>query len=195
MFPAQIQHNRACRWNWLWLKRKAKENYKRTVNKKSKENSQPGESLYFGLKNQQEWRIADHNGSTDVSTTPLLGVLDTNHHVSQVCMHAAEQALLEQPGRDRTGLPLSLEEGVPCSLSVRSWTGASAGQPCLWLWNWVNRKNNQQNISASWTLTFSYVPYAPSQIRITLIQIRIHLIDLMRFRILLLHINVLRIYY
>ncbi len=33
------------------------------------------------------WRMADHNGSTDVSTTPLLGVLDTNHHVSHVCMY------------------------------------------------------------------------------------------------------------
>jgi hypothetical protein len=59
----------------------------RTVNEKSKEKSQPGGSLYFGLKNQQEWRMADHNGSTDVSTTPLLGVLDTNHHVSHVCMY------------------------------------------------------------------------------------------------------------
>jgi hypothetical protein len=28
--------------------------------------------------------MADHNGSTDVSTTPLLGVLDTNHHVYHV---------------------------------------------------------------------------------------------------------------
>jgi hypothetical protein len=39
-----------------WIKRKAKENYKRTVNEKSKEKSQPGPggSLYFGLKNQQE---------------------------------------------------------------------------------------------------------------------------------------------
>jgi hypothetical protein len=68
-----------------WIKRKAKENYKRTVNEKSKEKSQPGGSLYFGLKNQQEWRMADHNGSTDVSTTHLIGVLDTNHHVSHVC--------------------------------------------------------------------------------------------------------------
>ena len=47
----------------------------------SKERSQPGGSLYFGLKNQQERRMADHNGSTDVSTTLLHGVLDTNHHV------------------------------------------------------------------------------------------------------------------
>ncbi len=69
-----------------WIKRKAKENYKRIVNEKSKEKSQPGGSLYFGLKNQHEWRMADHNGSTDVSTTSLLGVLDTNHHVSYVCM-------------------------------------------------------------------------------------------------------------
>jgi hypothetical protein len=60
-----------------WIKRKAKENYKRTVNEKRKEKSQPGGSLYFELKNQQEWRMADQNGSTDVSTTPLLGVLDT----------------------------------------------------------------------------------------------------------------------
>jgi hypothetical protein len=34
--------------------------------------------------------MADHNGSTDVSTTPLLGVLDTNHHVSHVCMRAMD---------------------------------------------------------------------------------------------------------
>ena len=32
--------------------------------------------------------MADHNGSTDVSTTPLPEALDTNHHVSHVCMHA-----------------------------------------------------------------------------------------------------------
>jgi hypothetical protein len=69
-----------------WRKRKAEENHKRAVNGKSKEKSQPGGSLHFGLKNQQERRMADHNGSTDVSTTPLLGVLDTNHHVSHVCM-------------------------------------------------------------------------------------------------------------
>jgi hypothetical protein len=61
-------------------KRKLQENSKR----KNKEKSQPGGSLYLGLKNQQEWRMADHNGSTDVSTTSLLGVLDTNHHVSHV---------------------------------------------------------------------------------------------------------------
>jgi hypothetical protein len=66
--------------------RKAKENYKRTVNEKSKEKSQPGGSLHFGLKNQQVWRMADHIGSTDVSTTPLLGLLDTHHHVSHVCL-------------------------------------------------------------------------------------------------------------
>jgi hypothetical protein len=30
-----------------WIKGKAKENYKRTVNEKSKENSQPGVSLYL----------------------------------------------------------------------------------------------------------------------------------------------------
>ncbi len=28
--------------------------------------------------------MADHNGSTDVSTTPLPEALDTNHHVSHV---------------------------------------------------------------------------------------------------------------
>jgi hypothetical protein len=33
--------------------------------------------------------MADHNGSTDVSTTPLLGVLDTNHHLSHVCICGA----------------------------------------------------------------------------------------------------------
>jgi hypothetical protein len=31
-----------------WIKRKAKENYKRTVNEMSKEKSPPGGSLYFG---------------------------------------------------------------------------------------------------------------------------------------------------
>ncbi len=31
--------------------------------------------------------MADHNGSTDVSTTPLLGVLDTNHHICNICMN------------------------------------------------------------------------------------------------------------
>ncbi len=72
-----------------WIKRKAKENYKRTVNEKNKEKSHPGGSLYFGLKNQQEWRMADHNRSNDVSTKPLLGALDTNHHVSHVCMKKA----------------------------------------------------------------------------------------------------------
>jgi hypothetical protein len=66
-------------------KGKGKRKLQETVNEKSKEKSQPGESLYFGLKNQQEWRMADHNGSTDVSTTPLLGVFDTNYHVSHVC--------------------------------------------------------------------------------------------------------------
>jgi hypothetical protein len=65
-------------------KEKGKRNEKRTVNEKSTEKLQPGGSLYFGLKNQQEWRMADHNGSTDVSTTPLLGVFETNHHVSHV---------------------------------------------------------------------------------------------------------------
>ncbi len=77
-----------------WIKRKAKEKYKRTVNEKRKEKSQPGGSLYFGLKNQQEWRMADHNGSTDVSTTPLLEVLDTNHHVrvSHVCKSVIAEA-------------------------------------------------------------------------------------------------------
>ncbi len=35
---------------------------------------------------QQEWRMAAHNGSTDVSTTPLPGILDTHHPVSHVCM-------------------------------------------------------------------------------------------------------------
>jgi hypothetical protein len=42
-----------------WRKRKAKENHKRTVNGKSKEKSQPGGSQHFGLKNQQQWRMAD----------------------------------------------------------------------------------------------------------------------------------------
>jgi hypothetical protein len=62
----------------------AKENYKRTGNgsRKERTKSQPGGSLHFGLKmNQQDWRKADHNGSTDVSTTPLPEALDTNHHV------------------------------------------------------------------------------------------------------------------
>jgi hypothetical protein len=66
-----------------WIKRKAKENYKRLVNEKSKEKSLSGGSL----KNQQEWRMADHNGPNDVSTTPLLGVLGTNHYVPHVCMY------------------------------------------------------------------------------------------------------------
>ncbi len=43
--------------------------------------------------------MADHNGSTDVSTTPLVGVLDTNHHISHV------------PGLS-SGLETSLE--FPC---------------------------------------------------------------------------------
>ncbi len=42
-----------------WIKRKAKENSKRTVNEKSKEKSQPGGSLYFGLNSQQPARMAD----------------------------------------------------------------------------------------------------------------------------------------
>ncbi len=74
-----------------WKKRKAKENHKRAVNGKNKEKSQPGGSLYFGLKNQQEWRMADHNGSTDVSTTPLLGVLDNNHHVSMYVQYVPRE--------------------------------------------------------------------------------------------------------
>ena len=62
-------------------KRKLQENSKRKEQRKITTRWKPN----FGLKNQQEWRMADHNGSTDVSTTPLLGVLDTNHHVSHVC--------------------------------------------------------------------------------------------------------------
>jgi hypothetical protein len=50
-------------------KRKLQENSKR---KEQRKKSLPGGSLHFGLKKQQEWRMADHNGSTDVSTTPLL---------------------------------------------------------------------------------------------------------------------------
>jgi hypothetical protein len=78
-----------------WRKRKAKENNKRTVNEKRKEKSQPGGSLHFGLKNQKEWRMADHNGSTDLSITPLPGVLDTNHHVSMY-VHVYPDACLGQ---------------------------------------------------------------------------------------------------
>jgi hypothetical protein len=69
-------------------KRKLQENSK-GKEQITKNHNQVG-SLYFGLKNQQEWRMADHNGSTDVSTTPLLGVLDTNHHVSLVCISVME---------------------------------------------------------------------------------------------------------
>jgi hypothetical protein len=69
-------------------KRILQKNRKRKEQRKKK--SQPGGSLYFGLKrNQQEWREADHKGST-VSITPLLEVLDTNHHVSHVSMYLME---------------------------------------------------------------------------------------------------------
>jgi hypothetical protein len=60
----------------------AKENYKRTVNERTKGKKKittRWKPVHFGLKNKQEWRTTDHNGSTDVSTTPLLGVFDTNH--------------------------------------------------------------------------------------------------------------------
>ncbi len=53
------------------------------------------EAYILDLKNEQEWRMADHNGSTDVSTTPLLGVLDTNHHVSMY-VHVYPDACLGQ---------------------------------------------------------------------------------------------------
>ncbi len=48
--------------------------------------------------------MADHNRSTDVSTTPLLGVLNTNHHVSHVCMYLRNALLttLRREGTFRT---------------------------------------------------------------------------------------------
>ncbi len=67
--------------------RKLQENSKRKEQRKITTRWKPIQ--YSGLKNQQEWRMADHIGSTDVSTTPLLGVLDTNHHVSHVCIRRA----------------------------------------------------------------------------------------------------------
>ena len=68
--------------------RTAKEHSKRTgYENRIEQKPQPGGSLHFGLKmNQQDCQKADHNGSTDVSTTPLPEALDTNHHVSHVCI-------------------------------------------------------------------------------------------------------------
>ncbi len=46
----------------------------------SKENHNQVEAYIL---DQQKWRMADHNGSTDVSNTSIWGP-DTNHHVSHV---------------------------------------------------------------------------------------------------------------
>jgi hypothetical protein len=70
---------------WEQQKNTVREQDTRTEKNKK---PQPGGSLHFGLKmNQQDWQKADHNGPTDVSTTPLPEALDTNHHVSHVCMY------------------------------------------------------------------------------------------------------------
>jgi hypothetical protein len=42
--------------------------------------------------------MAAHNGTIDVSTTPLLGVLDTNHHVSMYVCSGSCKSLKEVKG-------------------------------------------------------------------------------------------------
>ncbi len=61
-----------------------KENHKRTVNERSKKNHNQVEAYILDSRTSKN---DGHNGSTDVSTTPLFGVLDTNHHVSHVCIN------------------------------------------------------------------------------------------------------------
>jgi hypothetical protein len=74
--------------------------------KQQRKQSQPGGSQHLGSTNLQEGQMAAHNGSTNVSTTPLPGVLYTKHHVSHVCINLfsnVKHALGVIPGNDLVG--------------------------------------------------------------------------------------------
>jgi hypothetical protein len=47
--------------------------------------SQTGGSLQYVTTDFQDWQMATHKETTDVSTTPLLGVLDTNIVLAKKC--------------------------------------------------------------------------------------------------------------
>ncbi len=70
-------------------------------------------STYF-----QDWRMTAHNGTTDVSKTPLL-VLDTNHHASHVCTVCIKNSNLNiwEIGKDQT---LRVRTGLGKRPQIRS---------------------------------------------------------------------------